>query len=196
MASWWRSPSSARAPTSTAWPRSWAPRWPPTAAPRRCTHELPRSDALSGRQAGPARERRWSPMSDTRTIFEISKPGRRAFVAPELDVPPAQLPERFRRREPPELPEIAEPEIVRHYNRLSKKNFDLDTGFYPLRSCTMKHNPKPTKPVAAPPVHDEAQPEAQRARGRPAGSLAPAPAPGSGVRAGRARADVEPPARP
>ena len=84
-----------------------------------------------------------------KTIFEKSKPGRRAFTAPELDVPRRELPERFRRTEPPKLPEIAEPEIVRHYNRLSKRNFDLDTGFYPLGSCTMKHNPKLYERVAA-----------------------------------------------
>jgi glycine dehydrogenase subunit 2 len=85
------------------------------------------------------------------TIFEKSQPGRRAFVAPALDVPRRDdlLPERFRRTEPARLPEIAEPEIVRHYNRLSKRNFDLDTGFYPLGSCTMKHNPKLHERVAA-----------------------------------------------
>ncbi|HET6546920.1 MAG TPA: aminomethyl-transferring glycine dehydrogenase subunit GcvPB [Solirubrobacter sp.] len=84
-----------------------------------------------------------------RTIFEKSAPGRRAFVAPSLDVPASELPEKYRRAEPPRLPEIAEPEIVRHYNRLSKRNFDLDTGFYPLGSCTMKHNPKLHERVAA-----------------------------------------------
>ena len=86
-----------------------------------------------------------------RTIYEKSQPGRRAFVAPALDVPHRDglLPERFRRTEPAKLPEIAEPEIVRHYNRLSKRNFDLDTGFYPLGSCTMKHNPKLHERVAA-----------------------------------------------
>jgi glycine dehydrogenase subunit 2 len=85
------------------------------------------------------------------TIFEKSKEGRRAFVAPELDVPHQDglLPDHLRRSEPPKLPEIAEPEIVRHYNRLSKRNFDLDTGFYPLGSCTMKHNPKLHERVAA-----------------------------------------------
>jgi glycine dehydrogenase subunit 2 len=85
------------------------------------------------------------------TIFEKSREGRRAFVAPELDVPHDEeaLPERFRRREPPRLPEIAEPEIVRHYNGISKRNFDLDSGFYPLGSCTMKHNPKLHERVAA-----------------------------------------------
>jgi glycine dehydrogenase subunit 2 len=85
------------------------------------------------------------------TIFEKSHPGRRAFVCPELDVPRDEnaLPERFRRQEPPRLPEIAEPEINRHFNRISKRNFDLDSGFYPLGSCTMKHNPKLHERVAA-----------------------------------------------
>jgi glycine dehydrogenase subunit 2 len=87
------------------------------------------------------------------TIYERSRPGRRAFVAPELDVPetPVEdlLPAFARREVAPMLPEISEPEIVRHYNRLSKRNFDLDTGFYPLGSCTMKHNPKLHERVAA-----------------------------------------------
>jgi glycine dehydrogenase subunit 2 len=85
------------------------------------------------------------------TIYEKSREGRRAYVAPELDVPRADdaLPERFRRTEPPRLPEVSEPEIVRHFNRISKRNFDLDTGFYPLGSCTMKHNPKLHERVAA-----------------------------------------------
>jgi glycine dehydrogenase subunit 2 len=85
------------------------------------------------------------------TIFERSRPGRRAFTPPALDVPRDEdaLPERFRRAEAPRLPEVAEPEIVRHYNRISKRNFDLDTGFYPLGSCTMKHNPKLHERVAA-----------------------------------------------
>jgi glycine dehydrogenase subunit 2 len=91
--------------------------------------------------------------SETLTIFEKSREGRRAFVAPELDVPEVSveslLPADAIRSEPPDLPEISEPEIVRHYNNLSKKNFDLDTGFYPLGSCTMKHNPKLNERVAA-----------------------------------------------
>src|SRR4051794_30544252 len=94
------------------------------------------------------------------TIFERSHPGRRAFVAPELDVPRDEdaLPERFRRAEPPRLPEIAEPEIVRHYTRLSRRNFHLDEGFYPLGSCTMKHNPKLHERVAALPGHARLHP--------------------------------------
>ncbi|MFL5886397.1 MAG: aminomethyl-transferring glycine dehydrogenase subunit GcvPB, partial [Thermoleophilaceae bacterium] len=68
------------------------------------------------------------------------------------------LPSDAIRTEPPELPEISEPEIVRHYNNLSKKNFDLDTGFYPLGSCTMKHNPKVNERVAALPGHARLHP--------------------------------------
>ena len=90
---------------------------------------------------------------DTLTIYERSKPGRRAFTAPALDVPQRPLdellPARLRRAQGPRLPEVSEPEIVRHYNRLSKRNFDLDTGFYPLGSCTMKHNPKLHERIAA-----------------------------------------------
>jgi glycine cleavage system protein P-like pyridoxal-binding family len=91
-------------------------------------------------------------MSDTRTIFEKGAPGRRAFVAPELDVPLADrerlLPAGLRRSEPARLPEVSEPEIVRHYVNVSKRNFDLDSGFYPLGSCTMKHNPRLHERVA------------------------------------------------
>ncbi len=87
------------------------------------------------------------------TIFERSRPGRRAFTTPALDVPERPLdqliPPRLRRAQEARLPEVSEPEIVRHYNRLSKLNFDLDTGFYPLGSCTMKHNPKLHERVAA-----------------------------------------------
>jgi glycine cleavage system P protein (glycine dehydrogenase) subunit 2 len=105
------------------------------------------------------------------TIFDISQPGRRAFVAPAADVPEKPLdellPARMRRTEPARLPEVAEPEINRHYNRLSKRNFDLDTGFYPLGSCTMKHNPKLHERVAALPGHARLHPlqDPRRAQG-------------------------------
>ena len=99
---------------------------------------------------------------DTVTIFERSQAGRRAFVAPASDVPELPLSELLPagaiRPEPPALPEVSEPEIVRHYNNLSKKNFDLDTGFYPLGSCTMKHNPKVNERVAAYPGHARLHP--------------------------------------
>ena len=108
---------------------------------------------------------------DEKTIFERSKPGRRAFEPPKLDVPERSLdellPRALRRAAPPRLPEVAEPEIVRHYNRLSKRNFDLDTGFYPLGSCTMKHNPKLHERVAALPGHARLHPlqDPSRAQG-------------------------------
>jgi len=97
-----------------------------------------------------------------RTIFQKGAPGRRAFVCPELDVPAVDvgelLPERFRRAQPPRLPEVSEPEIVRHYVGISKRNFDLDSGFYPLGSCTMKHNPRLHERVAALPGHARLHP--------------------------------------
>jgi glycine dehydrogenase subunit 2 len=85
------------------------------------------------------------------TIFEKGAPGRRAFSCPAMDVPEVEglLPEALRRAEPPRLPEVSEPELVRHYVNLSKRNFDLDSGFYPLGSCTMKHNPRLHERVAA-----------------------------------------------
>jgi glycine dehydrogenase subunit 2 len=89
--------------------------------------------------------------ADTLTIFEKGAPGRRAFSCPELDVPQVDglLPDALRRSQEPRLPEVSEPELVRHYVNLSKKNFDLDSGFYPLGSCTMKHNPRLHERVAA-----------------------------------------------
>jgi glycine dehydrogenase subunit 2 len=108
---------------------------------------------------------------DELTIYERSRPGRRAFVAPALDVPERPLDElidpRLRRAQGPRLPEVAEPEIVRHFNRLSKRNFDLDTGFYPLGSCTMKHNPKLHERVAALDGHAKLHPlqDPRRAQG-------------------------------
>src|SRR6202167_6324823 len=105
------------------------------------------------------------------TIFQQGAPGRRAFVCPELDVPTVApetlLPERFRRAEPPRLPEVSEPEIVRHYVGISKRNFDLDSGFYPLGSCTMKHNPRLHERVAALPGHARLHPlqDSERAQG-------------------------------
>jgi glycine dehydrogenase subunit 2 len=103
------------------------------------------------------------------TIFEKGAAGRRAFVAPQLDVPHVDglIPEGSRRAQPPRLPEATEPEIVRHYVNLSKRNFDLDSGFYPLGSCTMKHNPRLHERVAALPGHARLHPaqDPRRAQG-------------------------------
>jgi glycine dehydrogenase subunit 2 len=81
-------------------------------------------------------------------IFEKSQAGRRGGELPRQKLPPAQIPEELRRREAPRLPEIAEPEIVRHFTELSTRNFGIDTGFYPLGSCTMKYNPRVNERLA------------------------------------------------
>ncbi len=103
------------------------------------------------------------------TLVEKGAPGRHAFVAPALDVPHVDglIPEGMRRAQGPRLPEASEPEIVRHFVNLSKRNFDLDSGFYPLGSCTMKHNPRLHERVAALPGHSRLHPlqDPKRAQG-------------------------------
>src|SRR3954452_12460550 len=171
---WWRSPSSGPRRTSTGWRPCSVPPSPPSVRQRWRRDDYGFDTAAEGdermRSSGVTSDNvlhgdpgidvhshpNRSALQQTEmqrdhatTIYEKSKPGRRAFVAPELDVPAHGLPPKFARAEPPKLPEIAEPEIVRHYNRLSKRNFDLDHGFYPLGSCTMKHTPKLHERVAA-----------------------------------------------
>jgi glycine dehydrogenase subunit 2 len=75
-------------------------------------------------------------------IFEKSQAGRRGGELPKYDVPAADVPPELRRASAPRLPELAEPEILRHFTELSTRNFGIDTGFYPLGSCTMKYNPR------------------------------------------------------
>jgi glycine dehydrogenase subunit 2 len=75
-------------------------------------------------------------------IFEQSRPGRRAGRVPDYGLPKPDLPAELRRSSPPRLPEVTEPELVRHITALADRNFGIDTGFYPLGSCTMKHNPR------------------------------------------------------
>jgi glycine dehydrogenase subunit 2 len=114
-----------------------------------------------------------TPMQSDRavTIFERSREGRHAAVIPDADVPERPIDELIpagqRRERPAGLPEVSEPEIVRHFNRISRRNFDLDTGFYPLGSCTMKHNPRLNERVAALPGHSRLHPaqDPQRAQG-------------------------------
>ena len=155
-ACWWRSPSSARRPTSTgsrtcsAAVREAVAR----ASARRVPQQRDRACTIYEKSVARAGARSSRPRSTCRATTTRS---RSASAAPS----------------PPKLPEIAEPEIVRHYNRLSKRNFDLDTGFYPLGSCTMKHNPKLHERVAALPGNARLHP-----------LQAPEPCPG------RAAADV------
>ncbi|MYL63136.1 aminotransferase class V-fold PLP-dependent enzyme [Bacillus hwajinpoensis] len=89
---------------------------------------------------------------DQALIFELSEPERISYSLPELDVPDIDLdewlPEEFNRKTEPELPEVSELQLMRHYTALSKRNHGVDSGFYPLGSCTMKYNPKINEDVA------------------------------------------------
>jgi glycine dehydrogenase subunit 2 len=82
-------------------------------------------------------------------VFERSRPGRRAGRPPRLDLPVPELPSGLGREHPPRLPEVSEPELVRHFTALADRTFGVDTGFYPLGSCTMKHNPRVHERLAA-----------------------------------------------
>ena len=83
-------------------------------------------------------------------IFECSKEGRCGYSLPKNAFPAAgELPQALRRQAPLALPQVSEPDVVRHYTNLSQMNFGVDTGFYPLGSCTMKYNPKINEEMAA-----------------------------------------------
>ena len=88
-----------------------------------------------------------------RTIYEKSRPGRRAYSLPHTGVPEAALDELFSgvalRGRPARLPEVAEVDLVRHFTELSGRDYGVETGAYPLGSCTMKYNPKVNERVAA-----------------------------------------------
>jgi hypothetical protein len=93
-------------------------------------------------------------MHDTaqKLIFERSRPGRVACSLPPCDVPEKEaaelIPPGFLRAKDPALPELYEVDVIRHYTALSRRNFGVDNGFYPLGSCTMKYNPKINEDVA------------------------------------------------
>ena len=133
-----RSPSSAARRTSTAWRARCRRR-----CGRRCRHE--RRPARTPDRDRPAARPRADDLREVRSPAgaRSSRPSSTCRAATACSPSASAAPSRRK------LPEIAEPEIVRHYNRLSKRNFDLDTGFYPLGSCTMKHNPKLHERVAA-----------------------------------------------
>ena len=92
------------------------------------------------------------------TIMERSSPGRRASAFAPLDVPAVTVPAGHARAIAPELPQVAEIDLVRHYTMLSQENYGVDTGPYPLGSCTMKYNPKVAETVAALPGFQRAHP--------------------------------------
>jgi len=87
------------------------------------------------------------------SIYELSAAGREGVQYPACDVPERSveqlIPQKYLRTSPANLPEVAEPEVVRHYTRLSVLNHHIDLGFYPLGSCTMKYNPKINEDIAA-----------------------------------------------
>jgi len=94
---------------------------------------------------------------DERTLYQKSVPGRTAVTLPALDVPPTPLPE-DRLRDGLVLPELSQLDVVRHYQHLSHRNFGVDTGFYPLGSCTMKYNPRLGEALARLPGFVDAHP--------------------------------------
>jgi glycine dehydrogenase subunit 2 len=105
-------------------------------------------------------------MSDWREeplVFERSKPGRCACSLPRYELPKAELPADLMRSELPRLPELAEPDLSRHFAALAERNFGIDSGFYPLGSCTMKYNPRLNERLAALPgfadLHPHQSPE-------------------------------------
>ncbi|SFD53490.1 glycine dehydrogenase (decarboxylating) beta subunit [Lentibacillus persicus] len=90
--------------------------------------------------------------TDFPLIFERGKEGRTSYSLPEMDVPEINLEDEFDeayiRQEAPGLPEVSELDLMRHYTALSNRNYGVDSGFYPLGSCTMKYNPKINEDVA------------------------------------------------
>ena len=132
----------------------------------------PRDDAERPPRRRPRRPPTPQQREGATTIYErsVAGPPRRALPPPtRTSGAPARRadPRAPAARGPAELPEVSEPEIVRHYNRLSRRNFDLDTGPYPLGSCTMKHNPRLNERVAALPGHARLHPaqDPKRAQG-------------------------------
>src|SRR5690554_4768730 len=85
-------------------------------------------------------------------VFEMSKPGKKGYSLPTLDVDEMDLgdliPKKLLRDKAPNLPELSEPEVVRYYTQISRLNHGVDVGFYPLGSCTMKYNPKINEAVS------------------------------------------------
>jgi glycine dehydrogenase subunit 2 len=86
-------------------------------------------------------------------LNELSRPGRAAFSLPDLDVPSEKIenliPKQLLSDGSPDLPELSEVDVIRHFTNLSHRNFGVDSGFYPLGSCTMKYNPKVNEDVSS-----------------------------------------------
>src|SRR6476469_5584461 len=97
-------------------------------------------------------------MSIEPLIFDLASPGRIGFSLPEVDIDEAPALDPNLTRQELDLPELSEIDVTRHYTRLSQKNYSIDTGFYPLGSCTMKHNPRLNEKMARLPGFAEIHP--------------------------------------
>lgn len=91
--------------------------------------------------------------------FDCGRPGRKGVLLPPLDVPEAELPESRFLRADLTLPEMAQNEVIRYFLALSRLNYSVDSGFYPLGSCTMKYNPKINEDIARLPGYTQAYPQ-------------------------------------
>ncbi|PLX97891.1 MAG: glycine dehydrogenase (aminomethyl-transferring) [Desulfuromonas sp.] len=100
---------------------------------------------------------------DEKLLFEQSQPGRVGYSLTGLDVPEAQPDSRLVRKEITDFPELSEIDVVRHYTRLSTWNYGVDSGFYPLGSCTMKYNPKVNEVAARLPGFADIHPQTPEA---------------------------------
>ena len=121
--------------------------------------EEPRTPAETAPPRVGAPVRVQGPRQGHGTLKDLSRPGRRAFSMPELDVPETALPADQLRHVRSGLPEVAERDLVSHFTRLSQLNYGVDTGFYPLGSCSMKYNPKIAENVAQLPGFQRAHPQ-------------------------------------
>jgi glycine dehydrogenase subunit 2 len=104
------------------------------------------SVATPARVGAPVRTQ--APAASRGTLAGLSRPSRRASSFPPLDVPAARIADEYRRAARVDLPQVAERDLVTHYTRLSQLNYGVDTGIYPLGSCSMKYNPKIAENVA------------------------------------------------
>ncbi|MEK7248197.1 MAG: hypothetical protein AAB092_06960, partial [Chloroflexota bacterium] len=91
--------------------------------------------------------------------FDRSKPGRKGVILPPVDVPETELPDAGLLRDDLRLPEMAQNDVIRYFIGLSRLNYSVDTGFYPLGSCTMKYNPKINEDIARLPGFAQALPQ-------------------------------------
>lgn len=114
-------------------------------------------------------------------VFELSRKGRRGYSLPKSGIATGEatattpdIPADCLRKAPLDLPEADELTVVRHYNNMSTNNFGVDTGFYPLGSCTMKYNPKINEQMASHPGFGNMHPAARPRTGEPRSLLASA----------------------